>query len=287
MKPRNKQKYKFYHEENFHRIQKLVSDNRLEVASVKFEQYLQEYPNDVCGCAYYADLLIKMGRFQEAATILDDAPVTSKTPELARQDIILTRIKLFSSLGQYEKCLEMIRNNFEMLECRNWNVTELLIFFKKKLGLLLYDDYSGFNYKISQITGYSEEAAIECIRRYHLVNYGRTPHYCFYDDFPINEVYYKVRNMLPLEEKIYENVFENTYIFKYANNGRVFGESVDYIKVITLMESNDIITMLPYKNTERVSCIDLTPVVEEYPKVKRMSQIDKFNQRYGKIVDKR
>ena len=36
----------------------------------------------------------------------------------------------------------------------------------------------------------------------------------------------------------------------------------------------------PYENKEKVSCLDLTPINEEKYKVKRISQIEKFNQRY-------
>lgn len=271
----------YYNDNYFNFIQKMVHENRLEKAIDEYEKYLLKYSNDCCGYAHYADALIKLGRFEEAKHVLDNIVINNKTPNLSKQEVELMKLKLYSCLGQYEKCLEMLRDNFDMFDEKNWNVLELLIFFKKNLGLLLVDDYSGYSYKIDQITDYSEERAIGCIRKCHFDS-GTNPPFCFNDSFDLERVYNEIRSMLPLENKIYSSVFENMYIFKYDNCGRVDGKVVDYIKIITLLESNDIITMYPYKNKERASFIDITP---EYdcPKVKRISQIDKFNQRYNNV----
>lgn len=276
-------KYKYFNEGAFSYVIKMVSDNRLDQAIVEFEKYLQKYPKDYCAYSYYADSLIKLGRFDEAEVLLSLIPVDSRIPELSKENVILMKLKLFSSRGQYEDCLEIIRENFEMFDRRGWAITESLIFFKKQLGLLLADDYKGFSYKVNLITDYSEEAAIECIRTTHCPSESCPPR-CFYDDFPVEDVYHRLRDLLPLENRIYSSIIENIYIFKYENCGKVDNKVVNYIKVVTFQNSNDIITMYPYENRERIDCMDLTPVIEdEIPKEKKLSQIDKFNQRYSKF----
>ena len=80
-----------------------------------------------------------------------------------------------------------------------------------------------------------------------------------------------------------ESGITDSYIFKYLANGYVNNKLVDYLEVITLQNSNDIITMYPYENRERREYIDITPEIEfSTLKHQRVSQIDKFNARYGK-----
>ena len=88
--------------------------------------------------------------------------------------------------------------------------------------------------------------------------------------------------MLAIDMKRNKGFITNSYIFKYDSNGRIDNKLVDFLIVIALYDSNDIITMYPYKNREKVEFYDLNPEldIEESPKLKRVSQIAKFNQRY-------
>ena len=84
---------------------------------------------------------------------------------------------------------------------------------------------------------------------------------------------------------MFSGPFKNIYVFKYDHNGIYNGKSLDYFEIITLQDSNDIITMYPFDNKNGFPYIDITPKIEvedDYRKVKRMSQIEKFNQRYFK-----
>jgi len=90
--------------------------------------------------------------------------------------------------------------------------------------------------------------------------------------------------MLPIEgRKMFSGNFKNSYIFKYENCGIQGEKTLNYIRVIALQDSDEIITMYPYENIANLKYIDITPRIKEPSKqlVKRMSQIDKFNQRYG------
>jgi hypothetical protein len=100
--------------------------------------------------------------------------------------------------------------------------------------------------------------------------------------------------MLPLDNypSMYSGIFKNFYIFKYDYCGMLSDgkTKTDYFKVITLQHSNEILTMYPVSNDFKTPFIDITPIQEEdcsNKLVKRMSQIDKFNQRYGKMIDKK
>ena len=272
---------KYYDTKWFLKIRKYVDNHLLEQAIYEFEKYLQVYPNDCCSHVYYADALMKYGRLEEAKEVLDNVIILPGTPEVSKQDLIIMRIKLLSCQQKYEECYKLFQDNLEIFQSRDFPTTEVLMFLKKQLNLLADIDYSGYSYRIDQITAYSEVMAIEHIRKLRFVSVDEN-NYTFNEDFLLEDVYYKLRELLPLEEKYYNRIIENSYIFKYDNCGRVNGKRVDYLEVVTLQGSNDIIMMYPYENKERISCIDLTIEKEVVSKVKRISQIDKFNQKYGK-----
>lgn len=275
----SKKNPKYFHEGEFSIILKLIKNNRIETAQIQCENYLAKYPYDVCAYGRYADILMRLGKLEEAEEVLNFVPITNKTPDISKQDIVYNKMKLYIYLKQYEKSLEILRENYDALEERGCDVTKILIFLKKQLGLLMCDNYTGSGYKIEQITNYSETSALECIRRCHC-RVESEPPFCFNKDFPLEETFYKIRQMLPLEKKQYENIIENVYYFKYENNGRCQNVQADYIKVYTIVDTADIITMFPINIRERILCPDITPEIET--KVKRISPIDKFNKRYGR-----
>lgn len=272
-------KHKYYNDKDFLLISTLTKKRKFEQALAECEKYLIKYPYDVSAYSKCADLLMKFGNLEEAAEIINYASIISKTPEISKKEIKYNKFKLYCYLGKYEECFEMLKNDFSMLEDRKINTTEIFIFLKKKLGLLMCDNYKGSGYKIEQIANYSELSAIECIKKYHEHNTDRQSY--FNENFPIEQVYYQIRNMLPLEEKRYEKIIENSYFFKYIDNGKVCDSPTDYIKVHTILGTNDILTMFPFRYNNRIDCPDITPKIEENVKVKRISQIEKFNQRYG------
>lgn len=277
-----KSKYKYYHEGNFKRILKLISDNYFNNALVELDKYLETYPNDVCAHAYYAELLIRMGNFEEAESILNNIDVDTVYNKTILDYIIMLKVKLYSCIKEYQKAYELFSENIAVFKTR-FGADRTDLFFRRKLNLLTVSDLGNTGYLVSQLVNYSEENCLDHLVK-HLYNIDNDNSCQFVETFPLKEFYYQMREMLPLdgENKVYNSIIDNSYVFKYEHNGKVDGKWVDYIQVVTIGGSNDIITMYPYENRERIPAIDLTPKVEELPKVKRMSQIDKFNQRYYK-----
>lgn len=198
--------------------------------------------------------------------------------------LVIVKAKLLCSQGKYKEVLILLQENSEHFEKRNVKISGILLFIKKKLNLLTKEDELQYSYLFRQIINYQEELALCHVKNY--VNCEEDSEILrFEDDFPIDDIYYQLRRLLPLSNlKINHDVIADMYIFKLDNNGRAYGKLVDYLKVITLKDSNDIITMYPYDNLARLPYYDLTSSLKESEtcKAKRMSQIDKFNQRYGK-----
>jgi len=275
-------KNKYYDEIRFKRIVKFVEENMFDKALAEYQLYFENYPNDCCARVYYSELLIRIGRFNEAERVLSDVATNSNIRKLALEDTLLMNVKLLASQEKYEEAYSILINNREVFDNRNWTIRGVELFLLSRLGLLTEEQKKQNLYLLSQIVNYSEESCLDHISK-HLSFEGNDNVCIFNEDISLEKLYYQVREMLPLDDKIYSSIIDNVYIFKYENCGRVDGKVVDYFKVATLQHSNDIITMYPYKNTERIVHKDLTPTIDySYTKVKRMSQIDKFNQRYSK-----
>lgn len=282
-------KYKYYHEGDFRRILKLVSDNYFNNALVLFQDYFERYPSDYVAYVNYADLLIKMGKTDQAEQVLNSIVINSKLKPEFFESFDLIKMKLLVCQKKYEEAYKFFLENFDILENDKRGTTSFSLFIRKKLNLLTESDMSQKYYLFSQIVNYSDELCLEHLTR-HQYSYENDNLVQFLEYFPMKDVYYQIKNMLPMDSnnRIYNSIIDSQYVFKYDNCGKVEGKLVDYILVVTLHDTDSIITMYPYKNSERIPYIDLTPVIEnEVFKSKRLSQIDKFNQRYGKIVDKK
>lgn len=273
-------KKKKFHENYFKKIIKLSEEYRLQEAIVEFQKYINNYPNDLDAYVFYADTLIKANRLEEAEIILKEA---SKLPgtDLSKEDFILIKIKLLSVQNKYKECYELFKNNMAIFYKRNWSIDSVLIFLKKKLGLP--NDYKGEkldHYIFSQIVSYDKERSLEHIKKYH--THLNENIVWFNPEFPLSDMFSKVQERLSSDNKMIKDIISDIYLFKYSGNGHIKTKLVDYFAVITLRDSNEIITMYPCENKGQNPFIDLTPIMEDSPKLKRVSQIDKFNLRYNK-----
>ncbi len=275
---------KYYHDTYFQKITRLAEEYRLEEAFKEFQKYMKVYPKDVDGYVYYANAFIKANRLEEAEQMIKKAEnlLSKKTSFKTYEDFIMVKVSLLCHQQKYQECYNLFQKNICFFYDRKWIFTGLIYFLKRELNILTAEDYErGEGYLISQILSYNEQRALNRIQK-HQNNTEPSP-IQFVSDFPLEKIYYKIRNQLPHEKKYISNTFANSYVFGYTANGHVESKLVDYLEVITLQNSNDIITMYPYENRERREFIDITPEEEIYSlKHQRVSQIDKFNARYGK-----
>lgn len=198
------------------------------------------------------------------------------------------KLKLLCCQRRYEECYKLFLENEIILKENIDDYYSVLVFLRTELDLPIDVDESLYSYTIKQIFSYDEERAIEHISK-HMNNFDCKDVLCFCSDFPLKDVYHQIRNLLPLETDVdyYSGFFKKVNIFKYEGNGRNFRKSIDYIKVVSIQDTNKIITMYPYPNDAKLSYTNLDVDIkkEDSSKVKRISQIDKFNQRYRKVVD--
>ncbi len=287
----NQKKKKYYNNEYLETIRELANDYKLNRAIKEYQTYLRNYPNEIVAYIYYADALIKINRLEEAEEMLNIAETmrTSRNSHLSLNDVLQAKLKLLCCQKKYAEAYALLQENEAFLVGKSFPVNYLKIFLKSKLGILEESDYQEQNgYAIQQLLKYDEQNAINHIKSHH--GFTSDMDLRFAKEFPIEEMYYQMRAMLPHEERLNSNGIKNYYNYRYNSCGYFHDNLVNYFQVVTFADSNDIITMYPFENKEKNFYTDLSPVPEESMKldrVRRQSQIDKFNQRYGNIGNKK
>ena len=275
----------------FRHIFHLVETNPKE-AKRQFEDYFEKYPTDYSAYLYYTYVLIVLGYFDEAEHILNYVKTAylndvnfmkhKKKVDLIRENIIFNTFKLLSYQGKYEELFVLCNENMQII--RKFDLFSLDFYCKQKLGIQSLGARERFPYLLKQIANYSEEEFLEHIKK-HLADYNQDteePNECvFIPNFPVSKVLEEVKKHVGSNERLFSGFYENLYIFKYNGCGRVKNKLVDYFRVIALNDTGCFITMFPSDDCETMPFIDLNYMIQEdYPKTKRLSQIDKFNRRF-------
>lgn len=286
-------KKKHFDNWEFNQILSLISNNPNE-AKIKFENYLEEYPKDYSIYPFYISTLIALKEFKEAERILkyitnianNDPKYRNKhnnNAKLFLRHILTTRIKLLSYQDKYDELFNLCIENEK--EIKNLNLNNIIFYSKKKVGFFISDIREPNSYLFRQIIEYQETDFLEHIKK-HLSEFTNNPfnESVFVPNFPINEIIQEVKKYIPSNNSIYFNFFEDLYIFKYDNCGKDNNKQTNYFKVICFHNTKDIITICPSSNCENLPYIDLNYLVKEETssKVKRLSQIDKFNRRFNR-----
>lgn len=273
-KPKN---CKYFQEAEVARLEKLSQLYRYQQAAAGYIEYLNRFPNDYYAWGRYIDVLIKLGQLDEAEYILDSLELKDNVPESSRQGLLLVKVKLLCCQKKYQECYDLFDKNAIVFYENGWLVKSVSFFLRKKLNKLIPSDNDD-SYLTKQIISYSEELALDHLTKHQSIP-GNDNEFLFVEGFPLEEVYYQVRELIPNCIGYPSSIIDKKYFFKYDCNGYVYGKMTDYFGVVVLNDSTDIITMFPYKNTGNLSYTDITPIVEN--KEKKISRVDKFNQKYG------
>ncbi len=279
--------FKYYNKTEFRHILSLISDFKYQQAIEEGYHYVEKYPYDVQAFTGLCSLLIRLGNIKEAEELLNHVTFNKKTNDISVNQYIYNKLKLLACQGKWDECYLFAKENISRLKEFRIDFYFIILYLEKKLNVSFDIPIPGYTYTMEQILHYDEQKALDHISKH----VDKTESCVFCDHFPVEECYFHFRNILPLDNypRLYSGIFHNQYVFKYDKCGTNNGKSVDYIRVITLQDSNDIITMYPNNNKANFPYIDITPKEEmnlEKVKVKRLSQIEKFNQRYGKTLDK-
>ena len=279
---------KYYNIHEFKQAVSIIQKNPF-LAKDLFEKYLQKYPRDYCAYPSYIYTLVMLDELDKASEVLEyvenrcinDIHFQNKSGSLEeyKKRIILAKMRVLFRKEEYQLIYDLYLNSKILLEEEYY---QAIYYVKSQLGLL-NDDSGKQTYIYNQIVDYSEDEFKEHIK-HHQFDYNVNQFFpndlIFVYDFDVNMVIDEVKKYIPSKKRLCHGLFTDAYIFKYDRCGRDNNKIVDYFKVISFMDSDKLITMYPQHGCEQLPHVDLNYLAGEKPKVKTISQIDKFNRRY-------
>ena len=295
-------KNKYYDENEFKYILTFLETNIL-LAKTKLEEYLEKYPKDHCAYSYYASVLITLGEFENAEKILNYAEILINSDKKLRNkinkisyeknkaNIIKNKLRLLCYQEKYYELYNYYQKYQSEIAKIEFEIAPCFFYCRKKLGLLEENRRANHSYSFRQIVRYEEDDFLEHIKKYlepYTQDVDKTKLKLFNPDFPIEELIKEVKKYILSSSRLYPSFYVDSYVFKYNECGKVNGKSVDYFRVVCIHNTSDIITIYPDVDCQALPHTDLNYMNKYYsqPKTlslkhKGLSQIEKFNLRYG------
>jgi len=284
---------KFFNEDEFTYTLKTIETDPY-TAEERIKRYLEKYPRDYYARAYYVIILTIVCKIDEATEeynkIISDVTndkffdVVSKNYKKYKAfkfNMVIARMKILAAKDKYQELYDFFLENYAILDIGYKNTIGYTC--EIKLGMLKPSDIPSRPYRLNQTIDYSEERFFEHIK-HHLPNSDEDKENAvFKDDFPIKEVVAEIKKLIPSSERTMRGIFDDTYCFRYDNCGTVANNRTNYFIAVAFHNTSDLITIYPALNCERLHYIDLNHLVKEDTdiKVKKISQVEKFNKRYN------
>ena len=283
---------KFFDKWEFDRALDIADLNPLE-SKLRFEEYLRKYPKDYSAYTYYIYVLIILGKFDEAERVLNfinteykkdsQFNIDSSRVKLLKKNILFSTMKLLSYQEKFEE-LELLFSKYRK-ELNDINLNTINFYCKKKNGKLNPNKREINSYIFRQIVEYKESDFFEHIKKHldeYNINLENKNDNVFVPDFPINDIVLEIKKYIPSNKGLHFGFFEDIYVFKYNECGRENNKLVDYLKVVCFHNTKDFITILPAAHCEQLPYVDINYLINDKKevKIKRLSQTEKFNQKY-------
>lgn len=281
--------YKYFDDKEFKRILHLKKHGNRTQAMIASESYFEKYPYDSTFLPLYAFSLMNDGNLEHASQVLDSFNNNKHVIDRDVANYLYAKIRLHGCYREYDKCYKIFSENEQLLKKYVNDFYFLKTFLKKKLELSLDIELpvANYSYEMFQILNYDPVLALNhCNEHSYEDDEDNLKKSFFVSDFDIESVFNKVRDLILInkDKATSVGVFKELYFFKCDHCGMYANCAgyLDYFKVITFSDSNEILTMYPSEIFVDFPYIDITPVsLEKHTKVKRMSQIDKFNKKYN------
>lgn len=252
----------------------------------QLEEYIRDYPKDSAGYIYYAKMLIDIGNFDIAEQVLDFIDKTF--PQARYEETKYYRVRLLMLTNRYEEAKEVFDKYKNEIMHRDPQNEIFEIVYDAITNKSLKRNYEN-RYLVNQMIEYRYEDFLKHIKK-HMADSNKdsdNPNaVIFASDFPIDLILEEVKKYVPSDKRIFFSYNNDFYVFKYDNNGRINNKVVDYFRIVALHDTDNFITMYPLDSGAYLPYIDLNYLKDEKEKssVKKLSRVDKFNQKYSNFI---
>lgn len=260
-------------------IEQLLTTGKYEQAKRYIYELLELFPNDDMTNRQLGVVLMVDKKYEEALKALKKAK---------EDNVFLILVKLYLKMGQEEPLYQLYlkyfqHDYFNFLAMNDDSYTKycnMQLYLKSRYEEV--DRHKEFGYFRRQLISYDEKEAITHIKDRHALSKESS---YFDDEIDIEQLFYQIKNRI---DAIKEHAFLGRdtiemYQFFYPNCGiSIKGNLSNYLKVITLINTNQIITMYPTDYLKQIDICELKEKEETKGKVKIKNGLERFTSRYGK-----
>ena len=184
--------------------------------------------------------------------------------------IMVTKFRL-KKYGEVKEMIDNFTNIIHGKDLRFHVINDV-----NMMRAIINNDYTRESYNINQIQDYSKELALEHVLSSHYYT-GDFNSEIFQTENDVVDLFNNIEKDLDDNKKIVRG-FCDSYIIYYEKVGYNINSMINFIEVICIPDTHNIITMYP--TTKYRESFEMK--VKNNTKSRRLSQIDKFYKRYGK-----
>lgn len=264
-------------------IIKLKHKDKREFVIKILDEFIIKYPNNIYAKIEYSKLLFLSERYDECISYLNSIDNYMDYLDIKEKEMIISNLMYcYYNLGKFNDVLNIIDNNISLVKSEILinRMKTLYTIVKYKLGILEFSNIDSLNisYSCRQCIKYDEKLAEKHILEHRFKNENSEFNSVFSNDINISDLMLKIKKDLPNAKYNYRNGTQTVYQYYYPSIGYTEEQVINYLSVIVISGTFNIITMYP--SEKRLDVINyLTPSLENF---KQESMIDKFNRKYKK-----
>lgn len=278
---------KGYQLNEYIKLRKLYVNKKYSALLKKSTEYLTCYPDDVNIRFMKAKALRYFERFNEA---IDELKINLSIDKKDKHSIV-ELYYIYYYLNMYNEALELLPQLYENEYMNKQSLAFSEMIMKKYLGIdMRVKEERKKQYLYGQIFDYDKNRALEHIKQHADENEKmRKETSEFNSNINIDYLYECVRENLKNSKKVNSEEILEVHYFGISNIGYSSNNNIsNYLKVVVIPNTNNIISMYP---TNSIDITNISPLVfdsekifiKKEEKVKRISQIDKFNNRFKRV----
>ena len=263
-------------------IRELMHNNLFSKALKECESFFLQFGEDGEILYHYAKCLSKMEQVPKAIETYLYLLEYQKSHQ-ALDFVNACKCELFKLYYIYDyykeayALFDQVKEDLKQLYYYNISLLEKILQVKNGIEVTCDETSKGF---INRLVNYNEDRALIHIYE-HMHEVKQKPRHTLFQDIDLRELFYNVKSVLPQSKRIPRFHFNDLYLFYFPHIGE---EDMETILVVTNKGTSEIVSIYPEK-TEYTEFINYNLhelyLNKDSEKVKKISQIDKFYQRYG------
>lgn len=160
---------------------------------------------------------------------------------------ILTKIGMLIGENRYEEAYALLNNNYkELLEKDQKSICHIARFFLEN-KLSIQSSIKPVHYTEFQMTDYSKESALEHIEKHFTYNKNSERSQALFNENINKEELFDYVTSVLCDDYIYRRDITDIYYIPYENASASSEKKCNHIKVVTLHDTHNIITMYPVR----------------------------------------